>query len=154
MSTTHYEINISLDGEKWTPEQLESLGRGLREAERGEVFPIDALWDGIEGVSNEDREWMAADLSARPQSRDETNRVLGKPTGQVETLTHYIDRSVAKELVALRRRVRKLERALRKAAGREKRLRQELEGKFRYEPRFMWGVNRAQCKCVVENVNV
>ena len=53
---------------------------------------------------------------------NETNRVLGKATGQVEALTHYIDRSVAKELVTLRRRVRKLERALRKAAGREKRL--------------------------------
>ena len=53
MSTTHYEINISLDGEKWTPEQLESLGRGLREAELGEVFPVAALWDGIEGVDDE-----------------------------------------------------------------------------------------------------
>ena len=43
MSTTHYEININLDGEKWT-------------------------WDGVEVVSEEDREWMAADLSARPDT--------------------------------------------------------------------------------------
>ena len=78
---------------------------------------------------------------------------------------------VARQLILAKRQIRKLERKLRKAAGREKRLIRELS-KSPFQK--IWGgqfpigigeglddrglyfdlADHAQCKCVVENVNV
>jgi hypothetical protein len=49
MSTTIYEYTIHIDGKTMTPAQLYEFARGLVE----------------EQVSEEDRQWMAADMSAR-----------------------------------------------------------------------------------------
>jgi hypothetical protein len=50
MSTTIYEYTINIDGKTMTPAQLFEFARGLVEKQ----------------VSEEDAEWMAADMSARP----------------------------------------------------------------------------------------
>ncbi|MBK8434583.1 MAG: hypothetical protein IPL28_26265 [Chloroflexi bacterium] len=46
-------MNITILGNDWTAEQLESLARGLRQAERGECRPIAELWDGIETADDQ-----------------------------------------------------------------------------------------------------
>ena len=75
MSTTHYEININIDGRTMTPAQLFELARGLVEAGKiGQTDEEVAEWFVNEfGASiveddREDSEWMAKDMSARPDT--------------------------------------------------------------------------------------
>ena len=108
MSTTHYEINIHIDGRTMTPVKMYQFAMGL----------------------------MAGNNEERPPN------------------LHH-------EFILAKRQIRKLERKLRKAAGREKRLLKQVsffEGRMvvllNHRATAWRPVDHAQCKCVVENVNL